>query len=323
MLMTAELDNFDKNFLLHILYHICSKERSCILALKKQLLTSVQKRFGSIFTSVTLPALVSALDPRFGDLPMLPAALRTPWWCVGKDHCWCEGLAPSRRKWCTAAFSASHKGCDEVSPSSSSQPLWKSKIACFTSTSGSNTMVEVTTSLLCTVSTRQTSSLHCNHNLNTHTYTQSEPAALVEARNIYVPPRLVGLEQSDDIVNVDSCSLPMRMLAVVAALIAHGHVPAVCVLVMVDNFLRLAKDGHHPKTAFLCTGVRWGCALWCPMKAVFCWYSCHWAIITFSNGVNGLITYSDMTIIHTYTHTQTHTSLAAFAGTVTLTCTLA
>ncbi len=29
------------------------------------------------------------------------------------------------------------------------------------------------------------------------------------------------------IVNVDSYSLPMRMLAVVAALIAHGHVPAV------------------------------------------------------------------------------------------------
>jgi hypothetical protein len=36
-----------------------------ILALKKQLCTSVQKRFGSIFTSVTLPALVSALDPRW------------------------------------------------------------------------------------------------------------------------------------------------------------------------------------------------------------------------------------------------------------------
>ncbi len=33
----------------------------------------------------------------------------------------------------------------------------------------------------------------------------------------------------DDIVNVDSCFFPLRMLAVVAATIAHGHVSAVCI----------------------------------------------------------------------------------------------
>ncbi len=64
---------------------------------------------------------------------------------------------------------------------------------------------------------------------HTHTYSHTSLAAFVGARNIYLLPRLAGLQQIDDIVNVDSCFLPMRMLAVVAALIAHGHVPAVCI----------------------------------------------------------------------------------------------
>ncbi len=46
---------------------------------------------------------------------------------------------------------------------------------------------------------------------NAHAYTHTSLAAI------------------DDIVNVNSYSLPMRMLAVVAALIVHGHVPAVCI----------------------------------------------------------------------------------------------
>ncbi len=94
------------------------------------------------------------------------------------------------------------------------------------------------------------------------------------------------------------------MLAVVAALIAHGHVPAACIG---DGWfsVRLLKDGHHPKTAFparVCGGV-----CFAPWKAVFGWFRCHWAVITFSNGANGLKSYGDMTIIHTYTHTHTHT----------------
>ncbi len=68
-----------------------------------------------------------------------------------------------------------------------------------------------------------------------HTHSHTSLAAIVGARNIYVLPHLAGLKQIDDIVNVDSYSLPMRMLAVVAALIEHMGTSLLYVLVMVDS----------------------------------------------------------------------------------------
>ncbi len=112
--------------------------------------------------------------------------------------------------------------------------------------------------------------LSCYPLARAQAHTRTSLTAIVGARNIFVLPRLAGLKQIDDIVNMDSFLLPMRMLVVVAGVRVRVHARA-CACACAFAFARACASACACACAWSCACA---CAYACACACVCVWVVC-------------------------------------------------